>query len=96
MPLFVESRSKQAWRRETAAWLTDRVQTEGSVRFYGTSERDRREMLRVAELLAPKFVAALQEDPLDPTVTVMEVRLPPAPPAVDIGFRIIPRDEATG
>jgi hypothetical protein len=79
MPLFQEGRSRKAWRREVAAHIVGRLDREGEISFVGSRPEDRREMLRVAELLPDDVIAELYEDPYYPGMTFMEVRLVPEP-----------------
>jgi len=80
-PMFREGRSTRSWRREVAAGLVQRVDTEGEVKFVGTHPADRGEMLRIAELLPDDVIAELYEDPAYPGCTFMELRLANAPGA---------------
>jgi hypothetical protein len=78
-PMFREGRSRRSWRREVAAGLVQRVDSEGEVKFVGTHPADRVEMLRIAELLPDDVIAELYEDPAYPGCTFMELRLANAP-----------------
>ena len=89
MPLFREGRSRRAWRREVAEQLVARLDQEGELRFVGSSLDDRREMLRVAELLPDDVMAELYEDPYYPGLTFMEVRFVPPPARYDVGLRVV-------
>lgn len=73
--MFREGRSRRSWRREVAAGLVERVDSEGEVKFVGTHPADRGEMLRIAELLPDDVIAELYEDPAYPGCTFMEIRL---------------------
>ena len=89
MPLFRETRSRRAWRREVADQLVERLDREGELRFVGSSLEDRREMLRIAELLPDDVIAELYEDPYYPGLTFMELRFVPSPINYDVGLRVV-------
>ena len=74
MPIIRETLSKRAWRRQMAAQLVDRLDTEGELRYVGNTPQDRREMLKIAALLPEDVVAELYEDPALPGQTFMELR----------------------
>ena len=93
MPLFRETRSRRAWRREVAEQLVERLDREGELRFVGSSLDDRREMLRVAEMLPDDVIAELYEDPYYPGLTFMELRFVSEPPNYDIGLRVVYPDD---
>jgi hypothetical protein len=69
--------------------LVDRLDREGQLRFVGAGLEDRREMLRVAELMPDDVVAELHEDPSYPGLTFMELRFAPRPHAYDASLRIV-------
>ena len=79
MPFLREGRSRKAWRLEVVEHLLDRLDQEEQIRFVGARSEDRREMLKVAELLPNDVIAELYEDPYYPGMTFMEVRLVPEP-----------------
>ena len=89
MPLFQEGRSRRAWRREVAEMLVDRLDREGELRFVGGRPDDRREMLRIAELMPDDVIAELYEDLAYPGVTFMELRFVPEPVSYDASLRIV-------
>jgi hypothetical protein len=89
MPLFQEGRSRRAWRREVAENLVDRLDHEGEIRFVGSGAMDRREMLRIAELMPDDVVAELYEDIMYPGMTFMELRFAPEPHVYDSALRIV-------
>ena len=89
MPLFQEGRSRRAWRREVADRLVDRLDTEGELRFVGSRPDDRREMLRIAELMPDDVVAELYEDLSYPGLTFMELRFVPSPRSYDVGLKVV-------
>ena len=93
MPLFRETRSRRAWRREVADQLVERLDQEGELRFVGSSLDDRREMLRIAELLPDDVIAELYEDPYYPGLTFMELRLLAEPSTYDVGLRVVHPDD---
>lgn len=96
MPLVTEGRSRQAWRREVAAYLLDRVDASGLARFVGESPQDRREMFKIARLMPDDVSVEIFEDPRLPGVTFMELRLVSAPPQAQPSFRLLPADRAVG
>jgi hypothetical protein len=79
MPFLREGLSRRAWRRLVAAEFVERLDEEGDLFLVGSGPEDRREMLKVAELLPDDVVAELYEDPWYPGYTFMELRLLPAP-----------------
>ncbi len=95
-PMFREGRSRRSWRREVAAGLVQRVDSEGEVKFVGTHPADRSEMLRIAELLPEDIIAELYEDPAYPGCTFMELRLAEASVAFnDPEFKVVyPRGDS--
>ena len=95
MPLFREGRSRRAWRREVAEQLVERLDQEGELRFVGSSLDDRREMLRIAELLPDDVIAELYEDPYYPGLTFMELRFVQPPVRYDVGLRVVYPDGRT-
>jgi len=89
-PMFREGRSRRSWRREVAAGLVQRVDSEGEVKFVGTHPADRSEMLRIAEMLPDDVIAELYEDPAYPGCTFMELCLAEAPVAFnDPEFNVV-------
>lgn len=93
MPMFRETRSRRAWRREVAELFVERLDREGELRFVGSSLDDRREMLRIAELLPEDVIAELYEDPYYPGLTFMELRFVAPPANYDIGLRVVYPDD---
>lgn len=89
MPLFQEGRSRRAWRREIAEALVARLDREGELHFVGARPEDRREMLRVAELMPDDVVAELYEDVAYPGMTFMELRFVPEPVAYNVPMRVV-------
>ncbi len=89
MPFIPESRSRRAWRRRVIDYVIDRVDTEGWIRFHSRAPGARAEMLKVAQSLPSDVIAEIFEDPYDPAVTYLELRLAPAPLQLDTGFRIV-------
>jgi hypothetical protein len=89
MPLFREGRSRRAWRREVADQLVERLDEEGELRFVGSRLDDRREMLRIAELLPDDVIAELYEDPYYPGLTFMELRFVTPPARYEVGLRVV-------
>ncbi|MFH1104786.1 MAG: hypothetical protein V1757_07565 [Actinomycetota bacterium] len=89
MPIFQEGRSRRVWRREVAQLLVDRLDREGHLRFVGSGYEDRREMLRIAELMPDDVVAELHEDPFYPGMTFMELRFAPRHHVDDSSLRIV-------
>jgi hypothetical protein len=49
-------------------------------------------MLRVAQMLPRDVIAEIFEDPADPRMIYLELRLAPAPIQMDAGFRIVSPD----
>ena len=93
MPLFREVRSRRAWRRDVADHLAERLDAEGHLRFVGSRPDDRREMLRIAELLPDDVIAELYEDINYPGLTFMELRFVQPPVRYDTGLRIVRPEE---
>ena len=89
MPFMQESPPKRAWRRQVAEYVLDRVDTEGWVRFVSREPGARREMIKIAEMLPADVIASISEDPADPALVVLELRLAPAELERDAGFRIV-------
>ncbi len=89
MPFLSESRSRRAWRRQVAEYVLDRVDDEGWIRFHSRAPNARDEMLRVAQLLPNDVIAEIFEDPYDPHIVFLELRLAPAPIQLDAGFKIV-------
>ncbi len=89
MPLFQEGRSRRAWRREVAAALVERLDREGELRFVGRRPGDRREMIKIAELLPQDVLAELYEDPAYPGMTFMELTLVPEPVAYRSTMKVV-------
>ena len=50
-PLMSEGQSRRAWRRRVADYVVRQVDNAGFARFVGVNPEDRREMLKVAEIL---------------------------------------------
>lgn len=92
MPLFREARSRRGWRREVAEYLVERIDAEGELQFVGYTPEDRREMLKIAELLPDDILAELFEDPYYPGLTFMELSLLPEPIRYDVPLRVIRPD----
>ena len=88
-PLFSEGRSRKAWRRQVAESLVERLDANEELRFVGSSPEDRREMLKIAEMLPHDVIAELYEDPAYPGYTFMEVRLTPEPVQMRSSLRIV-------
>jgi hypothetical protein len=90
MPLFAESRSRRAWRREVAELLVSRVDRAGYVRFVGYDLETRREMIMVARMLPHDIDVELYEDQRFPGQTFMELRLRPmAAMPSEQSFRVV-------
>lgn len=92
MPLFSEGRSRKAWRREVADSLVERLDASEELRFVGSTPEDRREMLKIAELLPDDVIAELYEDPSYPGHTFMELRLTPEPVQMRSSLKIVRPD----
>jgi hypothetical protein len=88
-PLFSEGRSRKAWRREVAESLVERLDANEELRFVGSTPEDRREMLKIAELLPHDVIAELYEDPAYPGYTFMELRLTPEPTRMQSSLRVV-------
>jgi len=89
MPLFSEGRSRKAWRRQVADSLVERLDADEELRFVGSTPEDRKEMLKIAELLPHDVIAELYEDPSYPGHTFMEIRLTPEPVKMKSSLRIV-------
>ncbi len=93
MPFIPESPSRRSWRRQVAEYVVDRVDELGWIRFHSRARNARRDMLKVAEMLPRDVIAEIFEDPYDPDVVYLELRLAPAPVQLDTGFRIVAPDQ---
>ena len=92
-----EGQSRRAWRRRVADYIVRQVDHGAFARFVGLTPEDRREMLKVAEILPSDIEVEIFEDSRYPGRTYLEVRLhqqqmPATPPA----FKVVYSDEATG
>jgi hypothetical protein len=96
MPLMPEGQSRRAWRRRVADYVLARVDEVGFARFFGVNAEDRREMIKVAQMLPSDVEIELFEDSRYPGRTYLEARLRAAPPQSDPGFKVIPPDQAVG
>lgn len=91
-----EGESRRAWRRRVADYVVRQVDQCGFARFVGVTPEDRREILKVAELLPRDIEVEIFEDSRYPGRTYLEVRLRQSLPAPEPAFRVVPRDRATG
>ncbi len=89
MPLFQERRSRRMWRRDVAARLVDRLDREGELKLVGSRPEDRREMLKIAELMPDDVITELYEDLAYPGLTFMELRFAPEPRKFDGSLRLV-------
>ena len=95
-PLMSEGQSRRAWRRRVADYVVRQVDNAGFARFVGVNPEDRREMLKVAEILPDDIDIEIFEDSRYPGRTYLEVRIRQQMPASDPPFRLVESDEATG
>jgi hypothetical protein len=79
-----------------AAYLLDRVDESGMIRFVGETAEDRREMFKVARLLPRDVEVEIFEDPRLPGLTFLEVRLMAEPPQAEPAFRVVRPNRAVG
>jgi len=91
-----EGQSRRAWRRRVADYVIRQVDHGGFARFVGLTPEDRREMLKVAEILPGDIEVEIFEDSRYPGRTYLEVRLVQQPSAAPPGFKVVFSDEATG
>jgi len=95
-PLMSEGQSRRAWRRRVADYIVRQVDNTGFARFVGVNPEDRREMLKVAEILPDDIDIEIFEDSRYPGRTYLEVRTRQQAPAPEPPFRLVETDEATG
>jgi hypothetical protein len=91
-----EGQSRRAWRRRVVDYVIRQVDNTGFARFVGVTPEDRREMLKVAEMIPDDIDVEIFEDSRYPGRTYLEVRLRQPLPAPDPSIRLVRRDEATG
>lgn len=95
-PVMSEGQSRRAWRRRVADYVVRQVDHSGFARFVGATPEDRREMLKVAELLPRDVEVEIFEDSRHPGRTYLEVRLHHALPAPEPNFKVVYPEEAIG
>ncbi len=95
-PLMSEGQSRRAWRRRVVDYIVRQVDNTGFARFVGVNPEDRREMLKVAEILPADIDVEIFEDSRFPGRTYLEVRVQQQLPAPEPPFRLVGHDEATG
>ena len=95
-PLMSEGQSRRAWRRRVADYVVRQVDHSGFARFVGLTPEDRREMLKVAELLPRDVEVEIFEDSRYPGRTYLEVRTHQVIPSPEPPFRVVRPEEATG
>ena len=93
-----EGQSRRAWRRRVAAYIVRQVDHTGLARGILIDPEDRREMLKVAEILPEDIDVEIFEDSRYPGRTYLEVRLHQQQqlPAPEPAFKLVESDEATG
>ncbi len=91
-----EGQSRRAWRRRVADYVVLQVDHGGFARFVGMTPEDRREMLKVAEVLPSDVDVEIFEDSRYPGRTYLEVRLHQKLPAPTPAFKLVYPDEAIG
>jgi hypothetical protein len=91
-----EGESRRAWRRRVADYVVRQVDDRSFARFVGLTPEDRREMLKVAEMLPEDIDVEIFEDSRYPGRTYLEVRLRQQLPAPEPPFRVVRPDQATG
>lgn len=95
-PVMSEGQSRRAWRRRVADYIVRQVDQGGFARFVGLTPEDRREMLKVAEILPNDIEVEIFEDSRYPGRTYLEVRVRQQMAAPPPPFRLVHPDEATG
>ena len=96
-PLMSEGQSRRAWRRRVADYIVRQVDHGSFARFVGMTPEDRREMLKVAEILPSDIEVEIFEDSRYPGRTYLEVRLQEKQmPTAPRSFEVVYPDEATG
>ena len=95
-PLMSEGQSRRAWRRRVADYIVRQVDKTGFARFVGVNPEDRREMLKVAEVLPDDIDVEIFEDSRYPGRTYLEVRIHQQMPAPETPIRLVGPGEATG
>ena len=75
--------------------LVERLDANEELRFVGSTPEDRKEMLKIAEMLPHDVIAELYEDPAYPGYTFMEVRLTPQPVQMRSSLRVVYPDGRT-
>ena len=95
-PLMSEGQSRRAWRRRVADYVVRQVDRGGLARFVGMTVEDRREMLKVAEMLPNDVDVEIFEDSRYPGRTYLEVRVHQTLPAPDPPFKLVYPEEASG
>ena len=91
-----EGQSRKAWRRRVADYIIRQVDNTGFARFVGITPEDRREMLKVAEMLPGDIEVEIFEDSRYPGRTYLEVRHHQELPAPEPAFKVVYPDEAIG
>ncbi|MCB2223325.1 MAG: hypothetical protein KQH83_04030 [Actinobacteria bacterium] len=91
-----EGQSRRAWRRRVADYILRQVDHSGFARFVGLTPEDRREMLKVAEMLPRDIEVEIFEDSRYPGRTYLEVRMHQQMPAAKPSFKVVYPEEATG
>ncbi|MCJ7726340.1 MAG: hypothetical protein MUP76_08155 [Acidimicrobiia bacterium] len=91
-----EGQSRRAWRRRVADYIVRQVDKGEFARFVGLTPEDRREMLKVAEILPNDIDVEIFEDSRYPGRTYLEVRLRKELPAPPRAFKVVYPDQATG
>lgn len=95
-PLMSEGQSRRAWRRRVADYVIRQVDQAGFARFVGMTPEDRREMLKVAEVLPSDVDVEIFEDSRYPGRTYLEVRLRQQLPTPEAPFKLVYPEQASG
>jgi len=95
-PLMSEGQSRRAWRKRVADYIVRQVDHGGFARFVGLTPEDRREMLKVAEILPNDVEVEIFEDSRYPGRTYLEVRVHQQETAPESPIKLVLSDEATG
>jgi hypothetical protein len=91
-----EGQSRRAWRRRVADYIVRQVDHTGFARFVGLTPEDRREMLKVAEIMPKDIDVEIFEDSRYPGRTYLEVRTRQRVASPEPAFRVVYPEEAAG
>ena len=90
-----EGQSRRAWRRRVADYIVRQAHHAKFARFVGMTPEDRREMLKVAEMLSQDIEVEIFEDSRYPGRTYLEVRVHQEMPAAEPAFKVVYPEQAS-